>query len=290
MVDVHNGYAKNGFNLLLVDDELHFCRLVTDILALSDCTLSYYTDPHEGLREAITQRALDLIILDIEMPDISGLDILRQIKKSHNRRVPVMMFTAHAEISVVRQALELGAQEYLLKPFSVHEFVSRVQYLLHAPIFPSAPTLLPGASHSNNPVSRAEKAVPLAEAPLILMVDDDVFAIQLIQDMLAGSACRLLSTTHPQEGLEIVVQQEPALILLDVHMPQLSGLEFLKTLRETLKKQTPVIILSVDTSENTMRELSVYQPYAYLGKPYRFHQLISQIESILQITLFPGRL
>lgn len=274
---------RHTFNLLLVDDELHFCRLVMDILALSDCRLNYYTDPHEGLREAMIRRDLDLIILDIEMPELSGLDILRQLKKSHNRRVPVMMFTAHAEMSVVRQALELGAQEYLLKPFSAKALIARIQHLLQAPIF----SAMSVPNHAVN--SATLQPLSSEQAPLILLVDHDTAAIQLIQDMLNGSICRLVSTQNPQEGLDMVSRQEPALILLNAHMPEGGGLAFLHALRTTLNKQIPVILL-IDPSENGLSAFSAYQPQGYLSKPYRFHQLISQIESILKRSLFPGRL
>lgn len=126
-------------HILLIDDEPHFCELVKDILHNAHCTLQTFSDPHAGLREALMRNDLDLILLDIEMPELNGLEILRQLKKSHNHKVPVMMFTAHAEMEVVRTALNLGAQDYLLKPFAVHPFVHRLNKLLETDLFRTLP-------------------------------------------------------------------------------------------------------------------------------------------------------
>ncbi|PIQ27033.1 hypothetical protein COW36_03145 [bacterium (Candidatus Blackallbacteria) CG17_big_fil_post_rev_8_21_14_2_50_48_46] len=267
--------------ILLIDDELHFCQLAKDILAMSACNLIYFTDSRAGLREALSRKNLDLILLDIEMPDPDGLEILRQLKKSHNRRVPVMMFTAHAEMSVVQQALQLGANEYILKPFSVHNFVARISHILDTNIFQNLPShLTPQALDNGTPPETSHR---------ILMVDDDPQALKLAQDMFEVSSCTLETFSNPKEALMLVQAAPPDLILLDMHMPEMDGVSFLKALRAQNLK-TPVIVISAENDEETIKASTLLGIEAYLLKPYRFHDLVSKVEKVLKTTLFAGRL
>ena len=93
-----------------------------DILALSDGS---------GLAEALTRETPDLILLDIMLPGVDGLSILRRLRASERtKRIPIIMVTAKTtEIDKVR-GLDMGADDYITKPFGIMELVSRVKALL----------------------------------------------------------------------------------------------------------------------------------------------------------------
>jgi DNA-binding response OmpR family regulator len=267
-------------NLLMIDDEPYFSELVKDILTGAHCTITTFSDPHAGLREALMRNDLDLILLDIEMPELNGLEILRQIKKSHNHTVPVMMLTAHAEMAVVTQALNQGAQDYLLKPFSVKMFAKRLNKLLQTDIF------------KHLPASEASQSAELPKGPqaqpLILYFETDPEAILAIEEILKDSVCQLLICQESALAKQALEEQDPDLILMALDTGK-EGLRDLDTLRQ-LKPKTPLIVLTTDLTDHTRTEANKHHLNAYLQKPCPIHVLIGQLEKALQIPLFAGRL
>ena len=71
----------------------------------------------------------DLVLLDVKMPGLSGLDVLRKVAAKH-REVPILMMTAYGELQIVEEALSLGARGYLTKPFDILELRQTVDILL----------------------------------------------------------------------------------------------------------------------------------------------------------------
>ncbi len=266
-------------NILMIDDEPYFSELVKDILTGAHCTITTFSDPHAGLREALMRNDLDLILLDIEMPELNGLEILRQLKKSHNHKVPIMMFTAHAEMEVVRTALNLGAQDYLLKPFSVKPFVNRLNKLLQTDVFKHIPAS-EGIENSERPKSPHPQ-------PLILYLETDPEAILALEEILNDSVCQLVICQDPALSKQALEEQDPDLILMGLGSNK-DDLRDLAALRQ-LKPKTPLIVLTSDPTDPTRTEANKHQLSAYLQKPYPIHVLIGQLEKALQIPLFAGK-
>ncbi len=113
--------------ILVVDDE----PAVTDLLAYNLRKAHYdvlvAADGREGLRLA-RESAPDLIVLDLMMPEIDGLDVCRELR--HTSQVPIIMLTARAEEVDRVVGLELGADDYVTKPFSVRELLARIKAVL----------------------------------------------------------------------------------------------------------------------------------------------------------------
>ncbi len=87
----------------------------------------------------------DLIILDLMMPELDGLDVLREIRKDNP--VPIVMLTARGEESDIVAALEVGADDYLTKPFSLRELAARVKAQLRRTCAAHRPCLQPGKNY-----------------------------------------------------------------------------------------------------------------------------------------------
>ena len=85
--------------VLMIDDDQVFCSMVTEILEATFCKVTATTDYREGLRLAMTHPP-DLILLDIHMPEVSGLDLIKQFRNMQStRHVPVMMVTGDDRIA-----------------------------------------------------------------------------------------------------------------------------------------------------------------------------------------------
>jgi two-component system alkaline phosphatase synthesis response regulator PhoP len=117
--------------ILIIDDEPEIVRGIEDNLRFEGYQTLSATNGEAGLALA-GQEALDLILLDIMMPRRSGWDVCRELRR-RGIEVPVIMLTARAEEADRVQGLELGADDYITKTFSVRELMARVQAVLRRP-------------------------------------------------------------------------------------------------------------------------------------------------------------
>ncbi len=114
--------------ILIVEDEPTLLRGLQDNLEFSGYAVHTATDGEEGLEAARTGHA-DLIILDIMLPKINGYEVCRLIRKG-GMDVPVIMLTAKGQESDIVLGLNLGADDYVTKPFSIKELLARVEAFL----------------------------------------------------------------------------------------------------------------------------------------------------------------
>jgi two-component system alkaline phosphatase synthesis response regulator PhoP len=117
--------------ILVIDDEPEIVRGIEDNLKFEGYSTLAATNGETGLALAC-QEAPDLILLDIMMPRLSGWDVCRELRR-RGIDVPVIMLTARAEEADRVQGLELGADDYITKPFSVRELMARVHAVLRRP-------------------------------------------------------------------------------------------------------------------------------------------------------------
>ena len=103
--------------ILLIDDEPEICKMVTEFL-LSSSYAAYYALNGPGGLDLFEKEKPDLVLLDIGMPGMSGLEVLQEIRKK-NPSVPVVILSAHKEVETLKKALHLGASEYITKPINL---------------------------------------------------------------------------------------------------------------------------------------------------------------------------
>jgi len=113
--------------ILIVDDEPKIAQLARDYLEHAGFTVLTAADGRTGLARA-QEHHPNLIVLDLRLPDIDGLDVTRVLRKDSS--VPIIMLTARGEESDKLVGLELGADDYIVKPFSPKELVARVRAVL----------------------------------------------------------------------------------------------------------------------------------------------------------------
>lgn len=113
--------------ILVIDDEPEIVRLVRDYLERGGFDVATATTGEDALRVA-RQRRPDLVILDLNLPGLDGLDVARTLRRDGD--VPIIMLTARADEADRIAGLELGADDYVTKPFSPREIVARVRAVL----------------------------------------------------------------------------------------------------------------------------------------------------------------
>ncbi len=146
----------NKGRILVVDDEPQVIAIVRGYLEREGYQVSAAANGRQALEE-FKRAAPDLLVLDVMLPAVDGLDVLREIRRSSS--VPVIMLTARAENEDKLVGLELGADDYVTKPFSPRELTARVKAVLRR----SAP----------EPSAEAKKAVRVGE----LAIDPERFEV-----------------------------------------------------------------------------------------------------------------
>ncbi len=137
--------------LLVVEDEKSLNKIVSKRLESAGYTIVSCFDGEEAL-QALAQETFDAIIMDIMMPKLSGLDVLKEMKK-YNIPSPVLLLTAKDSIEDRVMGLDMGAHDYLVKPFSFDELMARIRAMLrvyeakHPSVMKIADLVLDKSSH-----------------------------------------------------------------------------------------------------------------------------------------------
>lgn len=122
-----------GAHVLLVDDDGQIRQLVAKFLRANGFKVSAARDGYE-MREVVDHSTVDLVILDVMLPGISGLDLCRELRAQS--QIPIIMLTAKGDDTDRIVGLEIGADDYLTKPFNPRELLARINAVLRRSLGP----------------------------------------------------------------------------------------------------------------------------------------------------------
>lgn len=120
--------TENKINVLLVEDEQTLAMIIKDTLEGQEFVIHTACDGEEGLRMFYDLRP-QVVVADVMMPKMDGFEMVRQIRRT-DKRTPVLFLTARSAISDVVEGFELGANDYLKKPFGMQELIVRIKALV----------------------------------------------------------------------------------------------------------------------------------------------------------------
>ncbi|WP_414691844.1 response regulator transcription factor [Phocaeicola barnesiae] len=115
-------------NVLLVEDETNLALIIKDTLEGQDFNIHTASNGEEGLRLFFDIRP-DVLVADVMMPRMDGFEMVRRIRQT-DRRIPVLFLTARSAVNDVVEGFELGANDYLKKPFGMQELIVRIKALV----------------------------------------------------------------------------------------------------------------------------------------------------------------
>jgi two-component system OmpR family response regulator len=129
--------------LLVVEDDARLSRLLKRLLSQDRHVVETALTAEEGLEVATSNLELDAIVLDVGLPDRSGFDVARTLRKKGSQ-VPILMLTARDSVSDRVEGLDAGADDYLVKPFAYEELLARLRALGRRPPTRKSPVLKAG--------------------------------------------------------------------------------------------------------------------------------------------------
>ena len=235
-------------NILVVDDQASMRLTLKGILAKRGYDVYVASDGLEALEE-VKKREYKLVIMDIKMPGLNGVDAYIKIKEI-NPRVPVIMMTAFALEDEIRRAIREGAYAVLYKPFDMERIFEVISECIE-------------------------------NKTLILLVDDSVEDRDSYKVCLEKKGYKVLEAKSGEECLQQVKERKFQVILLDLQLSGISGIETLKEIKK-VRPDLPVIMVTghseIEMVENAMK----YGSFAYLAKPVDIKKLMDVISQTLQ--------
>jgi DNA-binding response OmpR family regulator len=248
--------------ILVVDDEPQNLELIEAMLLPSGYEVLLAGRGEEALRLA-RERKPDLIVLDLMMPGMSGFEVCARMKTDpQTAGIPVLFVTALHQLSDKERALAAGGDDFLTKPFQRAELLTRVEALLkvrhlNRDLDRALAYLheLEVARHAQEPRRAAPPPSPAPEAGVILVVDDEPLARRLFTDVLNEAGYVTHAAENGQQALEIARREAIDVVLLDIMMPGMSGLEVLAKLGEVAPDSPVIIATAHPTSENAIAAL-----------------------------------
>ena len=240
--------SKTGsFSVLVIDDDPNAQDLMKKFLLKEDYTVLQATSGQSGLEMAAKHQP-DLITLDVMMPEMDGWEVLSKLQNNKvTKNIPVIMLTMANEPDI---GFSLGATDYLTKPVDW----KRLSKIL-------------------------EKHEIQTGSQSILIVEDDEVTRDMLKKSLEMNEFKVIEAKNGKEGLERVEKAKPALILLDLMMPEMDGFEFAEKLRENKEwLDIPVVVITAKdlTSEDHSRLKGNVEAIMQKGS-YSRNELLSEV-------------
>lgn len=113
------------FKVLLVDDEIEFVSTLADRLYLRGIHANTANDGENAI-QLVTEEKPDLVVLDIKMPGLSGIEVLKAIKKI-DAQIPIILLTGQSSTREGMEGMTFGAYDYLMKPVDINELILKIQ-------------------------------------------------------------------------------------------------------------------------------------------------------------------
>lgn len=264
--------STHNRTVLVIDDSATASEQITRYLEAAGMEATVYAQG-EGVIDLVLELQPGLIILDILLPHKSGWEVLKELKAHpKTQSIPVIIVSVVDERS---RGLSLGAAEYLVKPISQDEFRATLQKLT----FPNP--ILP----RSNPKETCDPPGVEPESVLILLAEDNEMNGITISSYLSTRGYRLITAQNGEEAIAQAQTHRPDLILMDVQMPGMDGLEATRRLRAHAKTANiPIIMLTALTMPGDRDRCLEAGANHYLSKPVRLKELMEIIPKILQKT------
>jgi len=247
---------KERYKIIYVDDVS--TSLVTLKRRLSGYYEVYPAESAEVLFNALEKITPDLILLDINMPDHDGYEIIGELKEDERyANIPVIFFTSNRDRKSVIRGLSFGAVDYIIKPFETTSLIECIEKHVTA--------------------SRAGKVKEESSKPRILAVDDVVSELKIIKAALSGDYI-VHTISKPEAVLDFLKIRYPDLIILDYLMPMLNGFELIGMIHDIPEyKDTPIIMLTSEGTASQVKEAISLGACDFIVKPFKESELREKV-------------
>ncbi|WP_255458584.1 response regulator [Nitrospira sp. KM1] len=253
--------------ILIIDDDRMNCELLQAVFTRHGYEVLTATSGADGL--TLFHREVPRVtILDLRMPEMDGLTVLKEIR-AQDPAAPVVILGGGATEVQENQARALRVTDFIRKGLSLDVLVEAVMRVMQqtprSGVEISAAS--PGISGSDNPET-------------ILVIDDEQLVRDLLVQFLNLRGYRAVGAKDGQHALDLTERTAPDLVLLDLFLPGMGGVEVLRRLRQS-GFEGPVIVITGSQDEEVLEEAWALRPQEVLSKPVDLERMLSIIQLVL---------
>jgi len=254
--------------ILTVDDSKTVRAIVRKTLKAFDCEILEAGDGVEGLAVA-AKNMPDMILLDVTMPLMDGVEMLAKLKSSPQlKSIPVMMLTAEGGKDNILKIAKMGIRDYIVKPFKEEVLIEKVSRIIE--LKPSS--------------EGAAKVRLLTDAASILVVDDKPAIVQQIRNGLKHTPWVIHDVNTQNAAVEFLAKGACDLIIISLSLPEEAAFTLFRTIRSNAKtKYTPIFGLLVKTDTAPMQHAQTVGYTILVTKPIDMAELESKVAKALNL-------
>jgi two-component system, sensor histidine kinase and response regulator len=270
-----------GLSVLVVDDNVTNRRILTDVLwrwGMKPVAAASGLEALSLIRRAFeAQDPFALIITDVHMPEMDGFELAERLKQSPYRAgAIVLMLTSGDRPGDLDRARRSGVSNYLLKPVRREELKDVIAKAM------GKEGGSPENAASNLPVAHSASDPIFTPSSRILVAEDNLVNQRLVQRILEKEGHQVVAVGNGQEVLEVMKHQTFDLVLMDIQMPQMDGLEAARAIREseTLSNaHTPIVALTAHAMKGDRERCLAAGMDDYLSKPIHGVELLNLVRT-----------
>ncbi|MCI8667065.1 MAG: response regulator [Dorea sp.] len=274
-------WEKHGVRRMIVaDDDEYVCQNIVQAMAHTGVDVRYTTNGKKVVEMMRTARETgepyDVMILDWKMPEFDGMETARLIRDNYPVQIPILFFTSYDWSEIEEEALEVGVNNFLMKPFFMHSFKEAIERLMDI-------------RKKNSKEKDTQKEKSVFEGKHILVVDDiEVNRLILVKilESLGASVCDIAK--DGQEAVDIFnnsKSDEYDVIFMDVQMPVLDGYGATRAIRVSghpSAKSVPIIAMTANAFVDDIRDALESGMDAHVSKPVIVDQLKATFQEVLE--------
>ncbi len=237
-------------SILIVDDNVSLARTMSFVLKRKGFTVVTAKDGLEAI-ERVREMPFDIILLDIKMPIMDGVETHREIKKIRPKAVVVMM-TAYSVEDMVREALQDGAYGVIYKPVDMDKVIALI-----------------------------EESSKAKQGSLIMVVDDDPAICSTLKNILVGRGYRVGVAHSGEEAIDMAQENAYDIAIIDIKLPAINGLETYLAIKQVNPGLIAIMMTAyrqemADLVEEALRN----NAYTCLYKPFEIENVLKLVNAI----------
>ncbi|MDY6831788.1 MAG: response regulator [Thermodesulfobacteriota bacterium] len=242
--------------ILVIDDSAAIRRRLIKLLEPLNASFEEAENGQQAW-DMITTTRFDVVITDIDMPVMDGIELCRRMRNNEQTRsIPVVVVSSLDSEENIEKGFEVGATYYIAKNDVYTDLFNVVEDLLSRT-----------KRNSNH---------------LIMVVDDSPTIRRIVENGLTAAGFKVVTAENGRHALEVLRDTPPDLILSDIDMPVMNGLEFCETIHaDPAFSGIPFIVMSAKSDRGHMNRMVQHGAVSYVCKPFNMDALVIQIEETL---------
>ena len=265
------------YSALVVDDDQDACEGICLILQEIGIRARWVLNGPAAVKQAwdahVMKKDYGMLIVDMKMPGMDGLETARQIRKRLGSKTPILLLSAYDWECVKDEAVLIGINGFLTKPIFKNELLGQLAYFFQG--------------RKNKTKESAPEDWENLNGVSILAAEDNELNREIIVELLESHGAVVDTACNGKEALDAYLNSSPGyyrLILMDVHMPEMNGLEATKAIRDSGRPDAatvPVIAMTADVFKEDIRRCREAGMDAHIGKPVELDKLFSTLQRFL---------